>query len=157
MKKIAALFFILCLGLLSGCAPSQHWILTTGQHPQAFEKQITKTVGTRFLLFLPKTFGEEKKNWASQNPERFAAISPVCGGGDPDAGCRLKSIPVWAFHGAKDPVVPLKEDQEMVDAVKQCGGDVKFTVYPEAGHDAWTQTYNNPDLYTWFLSHKRSH
>ncbi|MHC5833766.1 MAG: carboxylesterase family protein, partial [Nostoc sp.] len=63
--------------------------------------------------------------------------------------------PVWAFHGAKDNVVPLKESEIMVSALKARDGNVKFTVYPEADHDSWTQTYNNPELYKWFLQHRR--
>jgi predicted peptidase len=92
---------------------------------------------------------------ASQYPERFAAIAPICGGGDTDLACNLKNVPVWAFHGAKDDVVSLKEAEEMVNAVKACGGNVRFTVYPEAGHDSWTETYANPELYQWFLSHRK--
>lgn len=88
-------------------------------------------------------------------PDRFAAIAPVSGGGDSDAACVLRGLPVWAFHGAKDPVVPIKEDQEMVDALRACGGDVKFTVYPDAGHDAWTRAYEDPALYDWLLAHHR--
>jgi len=64
-------------------------------------------------------------------------------------------LPVWAFHCAKDPVVPLRESNEMVYALKKAGGDVQLTVYPEAQHDSWTETYNNPKLYEWFLSHSR--
>ncbi|HUT30967.1 MAG TPA: prolyl oligopeptidase family serine peptidase [Sedimentisphaerales bacterium] len=89
-------------------------------------------------------------------PERFAAIAPICGGGEPDKACRLKDVPVWAFHGARDEKVPLAKSQEMVEAVKACGGGAKLTVYPEAGHDSWTQTYDNPQLYEWFLKHRRS-
>jgi predicted peptidase len=89
-------------------------------------------------------------------PERFAAIAPICGGGEPDKACRLKDVPVWAFHGAKDEKVPLVKSQEMVEAVKACGGGAKLTVYPEAEHDSWTQTYDNPELYDWFLSHRKS-
>lgn len=97
-------------------------------------------------------------------PERFAAMAPISGGGDaslvrirayqhPQA---LKTLAIWAFHGAKDPVVPLQGDEEMVDALKKAGcHEVKFTVYPDTGHDAWTETYNNPRLYQWFLAHAR--
>lgn len=97
-------------------------------------------------------------------PERFAAIAPICGGGDPLvlllADPRkvnaLKTLPVWAFHGAKDPVVKLEESQRMVDAMKRIGTkEVELTVYPEAQHDSWTETYNNPKLYEWFLQHQR--
>ena len=92
---------------------------------------------------------------AARYPERFAAVVPVCGWGDPEVACRLTHVPIWAFHGAKDTVVPLADEQEMVDAVKKCGGDVRFTVYPDAGHDAWSATYANPELYTWLLAHTR--
>jgi predicted peptidase len=93
--------------------------------------------------------------WATMEPERFAAIAPICGGWDPAQACKLKNVPIWAFHGAKDDAVPIAQDQAMVDAVKACGGDIKFTVYPDVGHDSWTQTYANPELFAWFLSHQR--
>ena len=64
-------------------------------------------------------------------------------------------MPVWAFHGAKDSVVPLRQSQEMVDALKRAGGNVQLTVYPEANHDSWTETYNNPKLYEWLLSQRK--
>jgi predicted peptidase len=92
---------------------------------------------------------------AAAQPQRFAAIAPICGGGNPGEACNLKNLPVWAFHGARDTVVPLSESEEMVEAVRACGGNVKFTVYPEAGHDSWTQTYNHPELFDWFLKHRR--
>ena len=92
---------------------------------------------------------------ASQHPERFAAIAPICGGGRPFMARRLKPLPTWVFHGEKDNVVPIKRSEEMVEALKQAGGDVNFTRYPEAGHDSWTETYNNPKLYEWFMQHKR--
>ena len=96
-------------------------------------------------------------------PERFAAIAPICGGGDllpvllPAQGkqAALKRLPVWAFHGAKDSLVELSESERMVDALKKAGNaNVKLTVYPEADHDSWTETYNNQELYDWMLQHK---
>lgn len=92
---------------------------------------------------------------AGSQPERFAAIAPVCGGGEPILAGRMKEIPIWAFHGAKDSVVPLERSQEMIDAVRKMGNDAKFTIYPEADHDSWTETYNNPELFEWFLKHER--
>ncbi|MBN1507452.1 MAG: prolyl oligopeptidase family serine peptidase [Sedimentisphaerales bacterium] len=96
--------------------------------------------------------------WAlgCRHPERFAAIAPICGGGEWFLANRLKTVPVWAFHGAKDQVVAPRESTEMVDALKRAGADVQLTVYPEAQHDSWTQTYNNPKLYEWFLGHRRN-
>ena len=93
---------------------------------------------------------------ACRYPGRFAAIAPICGGGERYLGNRLKDVPVWAFHGAKDKVVPVKRTEEMVEAVKKAGGDAKMTVYPEAEHDSWTATYDNQELYDWFLSHRIS-
>jgi predicted peptidase len=93
---------------------------------------------------------------AAHEPKRFAAIVPICGGGEPLWARLFSHLPVWAFHGAKDSVVPLERSEEMVDALKKRGSDVRLTVYPEAGHDAWTETYANPDLVTWLLQQKRS-
>ena len=100
----------------------------------------------------------------TQHPERFAAAAPICGGGEairlllPDGARKeaLKSLPVWAFHGAKDPVVKLEESERMVNALKKLGNpEVDLTVYPEAGHDSWTEAYNNGKLYEWLLKHER--
>src|SRR5262249_47409491 len=94
---------------------------------------------------------------AAAHPERFAAIVPVCGytNNPADAG-QLKDLPIWVFHGAKDSSVPLKRSEDMVKALEEVkAAEVKFTVYPEAGHDSWTETYDNPELYKWLLEHKR--
>jgi predicted peptidase len=93
---------------------------------------------------------------AAYSPQRFAAIVPICGGGDAAAAKKLVHLPVWAFHGAKDKTVPIALDQKMVDALKQAGGSVKFTVYPNGGHDVWTETYANPKVYEWLLEQKRA-
>jgi len=92
---------------------------------------------------------------ATMYPERFAAIAPVCGGGDPDKACVIKDIPAWVFHGGEDKTVSPEESRKMVKALEDCEGDVRLTIYPEAGHDSWTETYDNPELYKWFLEHSR--
>lgn len=98
------------------------------------------------------------------HPDRFAAIAPICGGGEfikvylaaERHQAALTSLGVWAFHGGKDPVVPLEESQRMVSYLRKLGvSEVKLTVYPEAEHDSWTQTYANPELFAWFLQHSR--
>ena len=88
-------------------------------------------------------------------PEKFAAIAPICGGGMPWMAFRIKDVPAWAFHGAKDETVPIQRSEEVVEALRKIGGNIKFTIYPEAGHDSWTETYDNPELYEWFLKHKK--
>lgn len=89
---------------------------------------------------------------ATKYPGKFAAIAPICGGGDTSTISSISSIPAWVFHGAKDSVVPVTKSEEMVDALRKAGGFVTFTIYPEAGHDSWTDTYNNNALYNWFLN-----
>ena len=93
---------------------------------------------------------------AALAPDRFAAIAPVCGGGEPETAAQFKNLPVWAFHGGKDPVVPVNLSKDMVDAINEAGGDAKLTIYPDAGHDSWTETYENPEFYEWLLSQRRS-
>jgi predicted peptidase len=97
----------------------------------------------------------------SSRPEKFAAVAPICGGGYwfhgfPERVAAMKGTPVWTFHGAKDDAVPLEETRKLVATLRDSGGDVKFTVYPEADHDSWTETYNNPQLYEWFLQHVKA-
>jgi predicted peptidase len=94
-------------------------------------------------------------------PNRFAAVAPICGWGDglfgyPDRLKRIKHIPVWTFHGDADELVPIKSTQWLVDSLEQYGGKVKLTTYPGVGHDSWTETYDNPELYEWFLEHTLS-
>jgi len=92
---------------------------------------------------------------ASAYPERFAAIAPICGGvwGARNFPQSLKDMPVWAFHGAQDELVSVEQSKRAVAALKAIGGDARLTIYPRAGHDSWTRTYENPELYQWFLGH----
>ncbi len=99
---------------------------------------------------------------AMKYPERFGAVVPICGGGQRLDIVRnrhksaLTSLGVWAFHGAKDTKVPLEESELMVKELKRVAvTDVQLTVYPEANHNSWTETYANPELYTWLLRHTR--
>jgi predicted peptidase len=93
--------------------------------------------------------------WACKYPDQFAAIAPVCGGGDAIFADKLKNVPVWAFHGEADPVVPVKLSVEMVEAVNANGGSAKITVYPGVGHDSWINAYNDQELYKWLLSNRK--
>lgn len=98
---------------------------------------------------------------ASVYPERFAAVAPVCGGGQTiDLLLKnreeLKSLGIWAFHGGRDTVVVPDESERMIRAFKAAGNtDNKLTVYPGAGHDSWTQAYTDEALYDWLLQHRR--
>lgn len=92
--------------------------------------------------------------WAAAYPQDLAAIAPVCGYGDPAEVCQASGVPVRAYHGAADDVVPLAAQQACVDALRACGGQVDFTVYPGVGHDAWTPAYEDPALVPWLLAQR---
>jgi predicted peptidase len=89
-------------------------------------------------------------------PERLAAIAPICGGGEKYWTKRFAHLPIWVFHGAKDTAIPLERSQIMVDALKKDDGEPKFTIYPDAAHDSWTATYDDPAFYEWLLAQKRA-
>lgn len=93
-------------------------------------------------------------------PHRFAAIAPVCGDhvwyvGDPAQVCAIRHLPVWCFHGALDTVIPVRVSQTLVSALQACGGNVRFTIYPDVGHNCWNQVYTTPELYTWLTKQQR--
>ncbi len=89
-------------------------------------------------------------------PGYFAAIAPICGGGNPLLVSKLKNTPVWVFHGKKDESVPEQQSAMMVEALKKIGADVEYTVLPEGGHsDAWIYAYDKAGLFDWFLKHQK--
>ena len=114
--------------------------------------------------------------WAlgSQQPGRFAALVPICGGirlppgnhlvnaHDTDASAdpyttvaqKIGKTPVWVFHGGADDTVPVTESHKMVEALKAAGGDVRYTEYPGVGHNSWDKAYSEPELVPWLLGHK---
>lgn len=95
---------------------------------------------------------------AMEFPRRFAAIVPVSAGGVPSGACALKHMSIWAFHGAKDDIVPLDRAQQIIDRIRTCPGktgDVRLTVYPEATHDAWTRAYSESGMFMWLLEQRR--
>jgi predicted peptidase len=94
---------------------------------------------------------------AVAHPHRFAAIAPICAGGaNFHRAPEIAHVPAWVFHGARDKVVAISESREWVRRLRQAGGRPKFTIYPRAEHDSWTQAYDDPRLYRWFLQHRRA-
>ncbi|MCU0782029.1 MAG: prolyl oligopeptidase family serine peptidase [Akkermansiaceae bacterium] len=91
---------------------------------------------------------------ASQ-PDLFAAAIPICGGGDPGKAVSFKAVPIWAFHGEADPVVPVKTTREMIAALEQAGGKPKATYYPGVAHDSWTATYDNTEVLKWLFAQRK--
>ncbi len=111
---------------------------------------------------------------AAKYPTRFAAFVPICGGirahpalpvlhvtlaadakiTDPyaETAKRIGKTPVWIFHGADDPSVPVEESRKMAAALKAAGGNVKYTEYPGTGHPSWVKAYAEPGLTDWLLA-----
>ena len=251
MKAVCFSCVVFAASFLVGCTQMEKKEMTSnlleqeGQHAQTFEKEITKTLSCKYLLFLPEGYERQDKRWplmlflhgagergddlnkvkvhgppkivekqkdfpfivvspqcpeddwwtqktevlinllddivaqydvdvdrvyltglsmggygswalASEYPDRFAALVPICGGGNRIMSIFLKDMPIWAFHGAKDSVVPVEESKDLVEAINARGGNAKLTIYPEANHDSWTETYNNQEVYDWLLEHRRA-
>ncbi|MDY0104368.1 MAG: prolyl oligopeptidase family serine peptidase [Lentimicrobium sp.] len=95
---------------------------------------------------------------AMAHPEYFAAIAPVCGPVSRNYLARaeeLKNMPIMAFHGAMDDVVTIVPVASMIKKLQDLGNPARLVIYPEANHDSWTATYDNPELYKWFLENSR--
>lgn len=97
--------------------------------------------------------------YAAAHPEKLAAIIPICGHGNPKSACNLVNLPVWAFHGQEDKIVPPEGTTNIIEPLRNCNpptNNVNLTLYAGVGHDAWTQTYNNEKIYEWLLSHEKN-
>ena len=94
---------------------------------------------------------------AADHPDRFAAVVPICGGTNPKDAKALKDLPIWAWHGDQDFVVPIKQTQGIVDAIKAAGGkSIQFTTLEGIGHNSWSSAYATPDLYHWLDKQRRT-
>ena len=92
----------------------------------------------------------------ARRPELFAAALPVCGGADLQQAVRIAHIPVWAFHGDRDTVVLPARSSAMIETMRKAGGHPKLTLYPGGDHDAWTATFNSPEVFAWLFAQRRT-
>jgi predicted peptidase len=92
---------------------------------------------------------------AQRRPDLFAAVASVCGAGDVAKAKDIAHVPVWAFHGDADNVVPVKGSRDMVAALKKAGGEVKYTEYPKVGHNSWSPAFAEKDFWTWVFAQQR--
>lgn len=91
---------------------------------------------------------------AAAYPTKWAAMVPICGGGDPNHALVIKHIPCWCFHGDADTAVKVDRSREMIKALKAVGGKPKYDEYPGVGHNSWDKAYGTPELYDWLLKQK---
>jgi predicted peptidase len=93
---------------------------------------------------------------AMRQPERFAAVAPVCGGGDESQADKLVKVPVWAWHGDADNAVPVDRSRNMIAAIKKAGGEPKYTELEGVSHDSWTAAYTREDgVVPWLFEQRK--
>ncbi|WP_406699051.1 redoxin domain-containing protein [Singulisphaera sp. Ch08] len=99
--------------------------------------------------------GEGVWSLAAAHPKRWAAIVPICGGGDPGVAQKIKDIPCWCFHGDADRMIHPEQSRAMIRALQGAGGRPLYHEYPGVDHNCWDRTYSMPDLYQWMLGQRR--
>ncbi len=143
------------------CPSTTEWYYNGGIQ-QIVNKMIDSVIvrypvdTTRIYLTGLSMGGIGSLDLAIRYPTRFAAIIPVAfrieEGWDL---CKIKDIPMWAFHGEKDDVIPISEAEKVINMLTVCGGNPLFTIYSDLYHDSWTRTYNNSAIYDWLLTKKK--
>jgi predicted peptidase len=92
----------------------------------------------------------------ARRPGYFAAAMPICGGGDPAQAAKMTKLPIWAFHGDRDDRVPYQRTVEMIEAIRQAGGEPKMTIFRGVDHDCWGLAYGNPAVLDWLFAQKKT-
>lgn len=155
------------------CPPDRLWspvdekktVLTAAKEPNqategvlALVEEFSKTHpvdAKRFYVTGLSMGGFATWDMLGRAPEKIAAAMPVCGGGDVELVARYKEVPVRAYHGDADEVVPLSASERMVAALKAAGGNGELIVYPGVRHDSWTRTYSDPEALRWLLAQRK--
>lgn len=136
--------------------------------------QATSADGKRAIAILDATMKEYKTDakrviltglsmggfgtWSNAfaHADRWAAIVPVCGGGDVKGAEKIKDIPCWCFHGDKDTAVKVELSRTMIEAMKKAGAKPKYTEYEGVGHNSWDAAYGTKELWTWLAEQKKN-
>jgi len=90
-----------------------------------------------------------------RKPKAFAAAFSICGGDHIENVKKYKKIPLWVFHGGKDTTVPIEKSEIVVNELKRLNGNVKFSIYPEAGHNSWDSAFAEPEFLSWLFTFKK--
>jgi predicted peptidase len=152
-----------CITVSPQCPANTDWVALIGPLMSLLSSIIEEFRVDPQRIYLTGLSMGGRGAWALavEHPEIFAALIPICGRvPDVDQFMEkvkvLKDVPIWVFHGAKDSTVPIENSELIVAALRAVQGNVSYTVYPDADHDSWTETYNNPELYRWMLSQSLS-
>ena len=143
-----------CLVLMPQCPESTYWDGAI----ESIEAALAKTLSeysvdtTRITLTGLSMGGFATWIYGARAADTFAALMPICGGGNVESAAVLAETPIWAFHGADDTVVPVEQSRAMVEAVRGAGGDPRYTEYPDTGHNAWDKAYADAKAVKWLLN-----
>jgi predicted peptidase len=164
-----------CYALAVQCPASQKWVEVPWEAeqsaPQAAEPSAALKTAMAVLDDVMHTWPIDPKrvyltgmsmggygawDWAMREPKRFAALAPICGGGDETKAALIKDLPIWTVHGEKDQAVPVVRSRRMVEALRAAGGSPKYSELEGVGHNAWTKAYT-PEfgLLDWMFEQKR--
>jgi predicted peptidase len=149
------------LVVMPQCAPGKQW--TSPEMTALALKALDRTLADystdpdRQYLTGLSMGGYGSWRIATDHPDRFAAVLPICGGGDPKGAEKLKSLPIWVFHGGADPTVPVQRSRDMVQAIKDAGSTtIQFTELDGVGHNSWDAAYANKMAMEWLFSQHRN-
>jgi predicted peptidase len=145
------------------CPKDSFWILHKDSLLMLLEELCEGYPIDRSRIYLTGVSMGAELSWllAKQNPRLFAAFVPICGRGPwwadfPKVAGELNQLPIWAFHGDQDSIIPVSSSRDLVQSVKDAGGDIRYTEYPGVDHDAWTQAYKDQELYKWLFAQRKS-
>lgn len=91
---------------------------------------------------------------AARMPGRFAAVLPICGGGDEATAPKLAKLPIWCFHGDADQAVPVERSRSMIEALRAAGGEPRYSELAGVGHDSWTPAYRDRAVLDWLFAQR---
>jgi predicted peptidase len=137
------------------CPQNQRW------NAEALAKLVDQLANTyrvdRSRLYVTGLSMGGAGTWSllTEHPGKFAAAVPICGRVDAEAAAKLTETPIWIVVGAKDRPELVESNKQAAEAIQKAGGKrMKLTVYPDAGHDSWTETYDNAEVYDWLLKQR---
>lgn len=160
-----------CVVMAPACdSKTQHWVDTrfrrggdktpvTTELLEALDSVIKEANidSTRVYITGQSLGGVGTWGLIAKHPTRFAAAVPVCGIWSPEDAPKMKGVAIWAFHGEKDPTVPVAGSRDMIAALKKANvtPEPRYTEFPGVGHGSWTPAYATPGLWDWLFEQKR--
>lgn len=153
-----------CFVLAPQCPRGETWSSRASEAPRMIRLTLAalESLRTEFRLDTNRLYlvgvsmgGNGAWDLARRFPQMFAAVVPICGSGDPGTAGRLTRLPIWCFHGAADPLIPVDNARRMIAALRKAGGQPRYTEYPGVGHDSYRNAFREPELLPWLFQQRR--